>query len=172
MKQSIWSYKVMKHYSNPCEEPECDLCKKGSATHRGMVRADVSSFKVGTKLIKVKADLNCSNYGIYIAVCKKCPNNQAAYVGKTDKSFTERWTKGHMQAWKGLQCREENNCQALKIHYQKKHPEFYKENPVIVACYSVYFVEKPIHRRLSDQEKYWMNELQPYLINIQQPEPQ
>ncbi|CAK8679939.1 unnamed protein product [Clavelina lepadiformis] len=152
--------------SNPCKKPECDLCEKGSATHRGMVRANVSSFKVGPKRMEVKRDLKCSNYGIYIAVCKKCPNNKAAYVGQTGTTFTSRWTDGHMQAWNSV--KEE----AIKTHYKEKHQEIYKKNPVIAACYSVYFVEKPIHQNLSDRETYYMNKLKPYLINIQQPKPQ
>ncbi|CAK8679938.1 unnamed protein product [Clavelina lepadiformis] len=148
-------------FSLPCGS--CALCGNYGGHTKSMVPS-VNSFTAESKRVSLSAPLNCSDYGIYVAVCKNC---RAAYVGKTRESFSSRWNQ-HRMDWNHCECSRRSNCPALKHHYHEHHPIIFRRKPDLAECYSVYFVEQPAPRRIDCRERDWINDIGSS-INIQRP---
>ena len=119
------------------------------------------------KTIMIKQTINCKDYGIYAGECRMCGE---FYVGQTSTQFNKRWN-AHRSEWakawdlkkKGQGIKEDNDDQALFLHFLKKHKsdKFIK----ISDAYKVWFVEKPSREKLDSAESFWITKLKA-TINI------
>ena len=66
--------------SHPCGK--CLLCNRGGES--GMVKKTNLLKSKSGKIIKLKKNLNCKSFGIYVAKCNVCDEH---YVGQTITSF-------------------------------------------------------------------------------------
>ena len=133
------------------------LCDQGRED--GMIKkTNYIKLKTG-KIIKLKNNLNCKNFGIYAAQCNECGEY---YVGQTITSFSKRWSS-HRHNWKNMVTNEINDRAALKLHYTKKHPT---SNKVSKKSFSITFIDTTKnHSELDFLESKWINKLQA-TINI------
>ena len=76
-------------------------------------------------------NLNCKDYGIYVACCKNCDN---CFVGQTMTSFSQRWTK-HRVLWNKFCYSENNDNSALLRYYDKHHKEIFAGKPDLAQCF-------------------------------------
>lgn len=113
------------------------------------------------KRIPLKQNLNCKNYGIYVATCLEC-NEQ--YVGQTINKFSKRWA-GHRATWKKFDCNVQNEQASLLIHYTKLHPSALNNYPVLSQCFKVTFVDQPPQHLLDKFENQWQTRIKA-TINI------
>ena len=112
------------------------------------------------ELINLRKQLNCSDYGIYLATCKVCKEN---YVGQTMTSFSKIWNT-HRNIWNNStnskfnteETKFEDN-QALVMHYKKKHGE--TKGKLLSDAYSVTLLEKPDKTKLDIAENFWIYKL-------------
>ena len=113
------------------------------------------------KIIWIKEQLNCRNYGIYQANCRIC---MKSYVGQTKTTFTKRWTQ-HRSKWKQLNDNEGgmqggwNDEQALYGHFVNFHRDKLKKNFGLEDAYTVKFLEQPRYDKLDIQENYWIGKI-------------
>ena len=140
----------------------CGLCGKYGLKNM-VIQTNHIQLRNGIQ-IYLKQNLNCKDYGIYIARCLKC---QDYYTGQTKNSFSRRWNH-HRAMWKkmnNINNREEqltnnkNNNRdecALFVHYAKYHPESLQTKTNISDAYGIIFVEKPNLNDLDYQENYWI----------------
>ena len=135
--------------SGPCGR--CSLC--GNHGQAANMVACSRHIKINGKEFEIRQSLNCSDWGIYAAVCKVCGE---AYVGQTATSFSKRFNS-HRHIWK-KGCKEISDQAALRVHFDTKHQQA-KEKPLPQA-FVVYFLEKPNIRSLDVRESLWINRLQ------------
>ena len=94
------------------------------------------------KNIMLNQNLNCMNFGIYAAQCKKC---KETYVGQTKNRFSVRWTS-HRNFWKSNIINNSRPDQAaLSKYFLNHHTAFMQEqtNPLISDCFVVIFLQEP-----------------------------
>ena len=153
----LTNYKIQAHEdsvaigeSHPCGK--CLLCNRGG--EGGMVKkTNLLKSKRG-KIIKLKKNLNCKSFGIYVAKCNVCDEH---YVGQTITSFSQRWCS-HRHNWKNMTTSETNDRAALKLHYANKHPT---SNKTFEEAYSIIFTDSTSnHLNLDYLESKWVNLLQ------------
>ena len=108
------------------------------------------------KQIKLWQNLNCKNYGIYVAQCEIC---QKQYVGQTKNTFSTRWNT-HRAVWKKFDLSDNNDKSALLRHYANCHTQNFNTKPTISDCFSVIFVEEPKLSHLDWCEDKWYNKLE------------
>ena len=108
------------------------------------------------KQIKLWQNLNCKNYGIYVAQCKIC---QKQYVAQTKNTFSTRWNT-HRAVWKKFDLSDNNDKSALLRHNANCHTQNFNTKPTISDCFSVIFVEEPKLSHLDWCEDKWYNELE------------
>ena len=135
---------------------KCALCGN-HGQHKNMV-LDKEVLTIQGKTIKLKSNLNCKSFGIYVAVCTNCDSN---YVGQTKNSFSNRWT-AHRANWNKLKSKfkEEDisdEC-ALYRHYYFNHKNNL-QNLNFNDAYKVAFLEQPSYQNLDYKEHVWMNKL-------------
>ena len=143
-----------KTISKKCKK--CALCGN-HGQHKNMV-LDKEVLTIQGKTIKLKSNLNCKSFGIYVAVCTNCDSN---YVGQTKNSFSNRWT-AHRANWNKLKSKfkEEDisdEC-ALYRHYYFNHKNNL-QNLNFNDAYKVAFLEQPSYQNLDYKEHFWMNKL-------------
>ena len=78
----------------------CALCGN-FGKHNNMVKSCKIITTAKGKQIKLWQNLNCKNYGIYVAQCEIC---QKQYVGQTKNTFSTRWNT-HRAVWKKFDLR-------------------------------------------------------------------
>ena len=129
----------------------CKLCGKYGGVK--MVEETTTATSQSGKCFKLQRRLTCKDFGIYVATCRLC---RAQYVGQTSTSFSERWS-GHRSFWKSGSTEEKDQA-ALRIHYNKHHPE---EKAVGLAeAFGVTFVDQPkLPKDLDVLESDWVNRL-------------
>ena len=94
------------------------------------------------KLLFLKQNLTCSNYGIYTAQCKIC---QKIYVGQAVNHVSTHWF-GHRAFGNNNNARRLHNDRAsLLIHYQTWHTELMNSLPDISDCLEVIFLQDHHH---------------------------
>ena len=105
------------------------------------------------KLFNLSRQLTCKDHGIYAATCMIC---SAQYVGQTVTSFSERCGT-HRSLWKSGNT-ENNDRAALRVHYQKKHPD--AKDIDLADAYSLTFIDKPRKPKdLDVLESVWIRRL-------------
>ena len=67
--------------SGPCGK--CVLC----GNHASIVPV-IHEINVFSHVVKLRQDLNCNSFGIYVAICKVC---DCKYVGQTKNNFSTLW---------------------------------------------------------------------------------
>ena len=118
----LTKYKALAHgsrsddsgYSLPCQH--CKLCGKYGGQNMVNTTSNITS-QSGRKF-KLRHQLSCKDFGIYVASCQLCSSQ---YVGQTVTSFSQRWNT-HRSVWKS-DCKDMDDKAALKIHYSKYHPQ-------------------------------------------------
>ena len=151
--------------SNKCGS--CGLCGNHGKL-KNMVKETTEVQRMDGKVIKLKQNLNCRDYGVYAAQCMCCGD---FYVGQTITSFHERWN-GHRKTWKenfkkktreasrSKNTSNQSDENALFHHYQKKHPnKITAENNQLASWYNVAFIEKPSKVKLDAAEGFWVSKL-------------
>ena len=95
------------------------------------------------KIIQLKQNLNCTNFGIYAASCNICSE---IYIGQTINRFSVRWNSNTLDSEKA----------ALLIHYHKNHTDLPYKNKPISECYTVTFLQQPSNSSLDICESRWI----------------
>lgn len=144
--------------SEPCGH--CSLC--GHYQNAQSMVQVCSTIATSNGNAHLNQDLNCSSYGIYVAICNLC---KAQYVGQTKNSFSTRW-RGHRATWNKFEYSQRNDKAALLRHYASKHGAALRNKPEIAECFSVVFVEQPPMEKLDLCEAKWMQRTKA-TINIQ-----
>ena len=162
-----------KGYSKGCGR--CGLCGSIKGFENMIENTDHIRTKEG-KIFKLKQELCCKDYGIYVAQCHICEDT---YTGQTVTSFSERWTS-HRYTWnkiinnqynnklsknnkkkKKKRKYKENDEQALHQHYQDNHPnELKKLQNKLTKAYKIILIEKPPKHKLDTAENFWIHKLQ------------
>ena len=141
----------------------CGLCGNWGELQNMTKETNTIKRKDG-KEFSLKQDLNCKNYGIYVAECKKC---QEHYVGQTKQTFSRRWNL-HRHNWNKMlnankdnreKKEEETDEQALFLHYVKKHKNELQSGLKLTKAYSVIFAQEPKYRDLDISENSWIGKL-------------
>ena len=112
------------------------------------------------KIIQLKQNLNCTNFGIYAACCNICSE---IYIGQTINRFSVLWNTHH-HIWNNNTLDSEKA--ALSIHYHKNHTDFPYNNKPISECYTVTFLQQPSNSYLDICGSRWIHLLDASL-NIQ-----
>ena len=85
--------------------------------NKGMFKI-TNSLKLETgKTTKLKKNLSCKNFGIYVVKCMEC---NEYYIRQTITSFSQRWCS-HRNNLKNMDKNEVSNTAVFKLHYNKKH---------------------------------------------------
>jgi len=109
------------------------------------------------KNIAIKTKLNCTDAGIYVAICNNCDDT---YVGKTMPDFKTRFS-GHRQQWtKAKESKKDET--ALLDHYPTIHEDWCFKNIAqqgFDKSFSLVFIDK-VGPKLSEQEDFWKQRLQ------------
>ena len=147
---------------------KCGLCGNHGKLQNMVRECSNIRRKNGTE-IEIKQRLECKDHGIYAAICKVC---EEIYVGQTTQKFSERWN-GHRGKWNkmieehgegyksGLN-KEEDDKQALFLHYAKKHDRvMWREGKTLklAEAYEVVFLEKGLKNKLDTAENFWISQL-------------
>ena len=155
----------------------CGLCGHIKGFENMVMDTEHIKTKDG-KIFKLKQQLNCKNYGIYVAQCTTC---QETYTGQTVTPFSKRWT-AHRRTWKKIanktnntnkannkndgnnnnnnKEKKKNDEQALYQHYENYHPEEIKKiQNQLSKAYKIIFVEKPPTHKLDTAENFWIHKL-------------
>ena len=119
----------------------CALCGN-HGTHKNMVQNTNFIKSKNGKIIQLKQNLNCTNFGLYAAYCNICPE---IYIGQTINRFSVRWNT-HRHIWNNSTLNSEKV--ALSIHYHKNHTDFSYKNKPISECYTVTTTFKFLFRHL------------------------
>ena len=131
------------HFPRLCFTPcnKCALCANHEK-HLSMVpHTDCISNKNGKKIM-LNQNLNCMNFRIDAAQCRKCTE---IYVGQTKNGFSVRWTS-HRNFWKSNIINNSHPDQAALLkHFLNHHTAFMQEqtNPLISDCFVVIFLQEP-----------------------------
>jgi ribosomal protein S2 len=158
-------------YSKGCGR--CGLCGNIKGFENMIKNTDHIKTKEG-KIFKLKQELNCKDYGIYVAQCHIC---EETYTGQTVTSFSKRWTS-HRFTWNKIinnklrktEKYKENDEQALYQHYQENHPEeFQRLKNKLSNAYKIILIERPPKHKLDTAENFWINKLKSK-INIIRPQ--
>ena len=142
---------------------KCSLCG-GLKKFNNIVKEANKIITKYNKIIPLKENLNCKNYGIYQANCKRC---SMSYIGQTKTNFTTRWTQ-HRSKWNKLlqdktternQTKQTNGDeQALYKHYIKFHKNEL-QNLEISDAFEVLFITQPNYEKLDTEESYWISKI-------------
>ena len=147
------SYKPNTSYdgaSKPCGH--CSLCGK-HGNHTSMVNDARTITAEGGKVFEIWTKLNCSNWGIYAAMCKIC---QKLYVGQTATTFSKRWSQ-HRTIWK-RGTSETGDSAALRQHYDYHHKA--EKTRTLAEAFVVTFIDRPSSGKHLDLcESAWINRL-------------
>ena len=139
---------------------QCGLC----GNYGGLPNMVVDDNTIKTKdnkTIIIKQQINCKDFGIYAGQCQNCGE---FYVGQTKNQFNKRWNS-HRTSWakawelkkKGQEVCDDNDEQALFVHFYKNHSP--RKNIKISEAYKVWFLEKPSYHRLDAAESFWITKL-------------
>ena len=140
---------------------KCSLCGGRRGFINMVLESNNTKDKYG-KLIQIKRKLNCLNYGIYQAICKKC---NKSYIGQTKTTFKDRWTQ-HRSKWNKLIKMQESELkeidfnkdeQALFKHYLNFHKSDISNNLVLANAFNVLFLSQPNYHRLDIEESFWIS---------------
>ena len=112
------------------------------------------------KIIQLKQNPNCTNFGIYAACCNICSE---IYIGQTINRFSLRWNT-HRHIWNNNTLDSEKAT--LSIHYHKNHTDFPYKNKPFSECYTVTFLQQLSNSYLDICEFRWIHLLDAS-INIQ-----
>ena len=112
------------------------------------------------KIIQLKQNLNCTDFGIYAACCNICSK---IYICQTINHFSAHWNT-HCHSWNNSTLDSEKA--ALSIYYHKNHTDFSYKNKPISECYTVTFLKQPSNSYLDISESCWIHLLDAS-INIQ-----
>ena len=104
-----------------------------------------------SKIIQLKQNLNCTNFGIYATYCNICSE---IYIGQTINRFSVCWNT-HCHIWNNSTLDSEKA--ALSIHYHKNHTDFPYKNKPILECYTVTFLQQPSNSYLDICESLWIH---------------
>ena len=105
------------------------------------------------KNIKLKPNLNCKYYGIYLAKYTKCDNN---YVGQNKNSFSTRWTANRFnlnRSKSNFNPKDISDENALYRHYYFKHKNNL-ERLNFNDAYDVAFFEEPSFKNLDYKKNF------------------
>ena len=154
--------------SHKCQH--CGLCGHHGKLQNMVCETNHIKLRTGS-FITLKHQLNCKNFGIYGARCRRC---QDFYVGQTKNSFSKRWTT-HRHHWnKMMNNRKEitsifkekrtnkmelKDDQALFAHYAQKHPGCLNNYLFLHDAYEVLFLWKPKAKDLDIEENHWISKL-------------
>jgi len=158
--------------SHPCNK--CALCGN-HGKHKNMINSTNYIYTNDNIKIKLKQNLNCSNYGIYSAQCNICKD---IYVGQTKNKFSVRWSS-HRHFWNNNQKKHTGNNKqnhnlnkdraALFNHFLIKHKDITQDKNKaldITDCYNVIFLQEPTNTcNLDFLESKWISKLKA-TINI------
>ena len=136
--------------SQPCNR--CKLCGRYKESP-SMVEETTTISSQSGKTFHLVRQLNCKDFGIYVATCRKC---LAQYVGQTITPFSTRWNT-HRSVWKSGST-EKNDHAALKLHYVEHHPG--SQNTSLANAFALTFVDKPKNVKDIDiLESGWISRL-------------
>lgn len=144
--------------SRPCKK--CALC--GNHGKYGKPQNMVKEIKclrtMAGKTFLLKQTLDCSNYGIYAAMCLQC---NELYIGQTVNSFSKRWTQ-HRKIWNNNATNQNQTNQsnkdenALFKHYLQYHTTLTKTNLQLHEAFTIIFLEQPKKADLDTTESFWI----------------
>ena len=121
-------------------------------THKNMVQNSNFIKNKNSKIIQLKQNFNCTNYGIY-AACNTCFE---IYIGQTINRFSVHWnTNRYNWNYNSL----DSAKAALSIHYHKNHIYFPYNNKPFSECYTVTFLQQPPKSYLNICESHWIHQL-------------
>ena len=161
------------YMQHKCGNGRCALCP--------MVAPKSSILdSLGNRSYKMKYNLSCTDYGIYVLKCKRCIINKAkpvaCYVGRTSTRFNTRFNDHRKNYKEGItkNIRHVNtdlhrDKYALAMHYVKEHPTEIDngEHAGIKEAYELYLMDKPSKMDfLPHLEDLWLHKIKP-TINIQ-----
>ena len=133
--------------SGPCGK--CALC--GNRGNHASIVPVVHEINVFSHVVKLRQNLNCNSFGIYVAICKVC---DCKYVGQTKNNFSTR-RRAHRCTWVKFTAKKKDSA-ALLRHFAHNHPDIFYSKPDLSSCYSVVFVDQPNIFRLNFCEAKWL----------------
>jgi len=163
--------------TDDCSSPRCSrkcgrcgLCGN-NGTLENMVWETNHVYTLNGSKVKLKEHLTCSDYGIYVAMCRECDET---YTGQTKRSFTQRWSehritwntvmrsrRGHDRKKATTKSNFHKGNQGLFVHYKKFHDDRLLSGSFeLSSAYKVVFLEKPGQDDLDNRKDYWIRKLQ------------
>ena len=126
--------KQTKGVSRPCRH--CALCGCYGKNDKSMV-PNVSQLLTKTKTFKLNQSLTCADFGIYVATCVICREQN---VGQTSNKFSKRWS-AYRSNWNKQYCKTDSDKDqmALSRHYKQATSAqlFLSNNQVVTHWISV-----------------------------------
>ena len=116
---------------------KCALCGN-HGNHASMVPV-VHEINVFSDVVKLRQNLNCNSFGIYVAICKVCDCN---YVDHTKKNVSARW-RAHRSTRAKFIVKQKKDSTALLRHFEHNHLDIFYSEPILSSCYTVIFVQQP-----------------------------
>ena len=142
--------------SGPCGH--CALCGN-HGQHRNSMVMPTTIIKTDNETIKLKQNLTCRNYGIYVAECTIC---DAKYIGQTKTKFSTRW-RAHRTNWSKQISKFDNDQRVLLKHYLHYRLSDLNQNNIFSFCYRVIFLQ-PEAALLDFYEDFWWHRIKSSII--------